>query len=133
VLLAAIEVSGLTLEEWTTRVKQPIAFHSGSSNGIVQAGRPEGVLFGETLVFTGSLRMLRREAAAIASQLGCDVAASVTTKTTILVVGQQDKQKVGHSGLSSKHQKALALRSAGHEIAILTENDFVSLLDQVAD
>lgn len=66
-------------------------------------GNPEGPLYGETIVFTGSLSIERREAAKIASDLGCSVDNSVTSKTTILVVGTQDKTILCGYEESSKH------------------------------
>ena len=45
-------------------------------------------------MFTGALGVPRREAADMAAAAGCDVAANVTNKTTLLVVGTQDKSKL---------------------------------------
>ena len=50
---------------------------------------------------------------------------SVTTKTDILVVGQQDYRKVGDSGMSHKQTKALQLLEKGKDIEILSESEFL--------
>jgi len=87
VMLAAIEESGISLEEWLTRVKHGIADSITYRNDIKKDGNPNGDLYGELLVFTGTLTMTRREAATMADNIGCAVSNSVTKKTTILVCG----------------------------------------------
>ena len=51
---------------------------------------------------------------------------SVTAKTDILVVGQQDYRVVGDSGMSSKQKKAITLLEKGQDIEILSEIEFLS-------
>jgi DNA polymerase III subunit epsilon len=84
---------------------------------------------GETIVFTGSLSMLRRDAADLAAEAGCDVADSVTRVTTILVVGDQDirTRAMGHVK-SSKHLKAEQMIAKGSPIRILGESDFQQMV-----
>ena len=83
ILVKAIEITGVSLDEWITSAK-PI---SGSSVGkVVRDANPDGVLFGEVIVFTGTLILRREEAAELAAKAGCTVDASVTKRTTILVV-----------------------------------------------
>ena len=55
----------------------------------------------------------------------CD---NVTSKTDVLVVGQQDYRVVGETGMSSKQQKALELLDKGQDIEILSETEFLSRL-----
>lgn len=129
ILLSAINKSGLDLEDWLQRVKQTIDPSTGSSGqAISRDGDPEGSLYGEVLVFTGALEMPRREAADLANSIGCQVGASVTKKTTLLVVGDQDVQKLHGHKKSSKHRKAEGLISQGAAIRILTESDFTELV-----
>ncbi len=129
VLLAAIRESGQNLEHWITRVNQPIVLGDGSpGTGIHRAGDPEGDLFGEVVVFTGVLELPRSEAATLAASVGCEVADSVTKKTTILVVGDMDVSKLAGHEKSSKHRKAEALAAEGHSIRIIRESDFMSLI-----
>lgn len=127
VLLHAINKTGIELDAWMTRVHQPI--DPTSTKPIKMSGNPEGVLAGEEMVFTGVLTLTRREAAAFATRAGCDVAAGVKKTTTILVVGDQDIQKlVGHEK-SIKHRKAEELIAKGHPIRILRESDFLHLVN----
>ncbi|MBA3314223.1 MAG: transposase [Planctomycetaceae bacterium] len=125
ILVRAIQTTGHTLVEWLERVKRPITASSNwSTTRISRDGNPEGPLFGEVLVFTGAMLMPRREAADLAAALGCEVAASVTKSTTLLVVGDQDiRMLLGHEK-SSKHRKAEALISKGQPIRVLRETDF---------
>jgi DNA polymerase III subunit epsilon len=85
---------------------------------------PDGVMFGEVVVFTGALSIPRLEAAEMAYKLGCNVDMGVTKNTTILVVGQQDLDLLAGYSKSSKHRKAEELIKKGQLIRIMSENDF---------
>lgn len=128
ILIAAVTESGLDLEGWLRRVRQPIdPTVSSSGSAIRREGNPEGALYGEVLVFTGALEISRREAADLAASIGCQVASGVTKNTTMLVVGDQDiKKLVGHEK-SAKHRKAEDLIEKGIPIRILKESDFKEL------
>ena len=129
VLLAAIEKTGLDVNAWLKRIKQPIDPENASSGAAIKRdGNPEGELYGEILVFTGALEIPRREAADLAASIGCTVAASVTKKTTLLVVGDQDISKLAGKEKSSKHLKAEQLIKKGQGIRILKESDFKELV-----
>lgn len=52
----------------------------------------------------------------------------VNKSTQILVVGQQDYRLVGEDGMSSKQEKAMALKDAGQDIEIMSEEQFLSML-----
>ncbi len=91
VLLKAMIESQFDIEGWLTRVNRPIG--TAESTTIKRDGNPNGLLFGEVIVFTGSLEIPRREAADMAAKIGCTVGQGVTKKTTILVVGDQDVTK----------------------------------------
>ncbi|MDW2204572.1 BRCT domain-containing protein [Vibrio sp. 1636] len=126
ILLAASEKQGLDVLETLTLVeKRP---KSSYRIDITKEGDPDGELYGEILVFTGSLQYPRKEAAEFAAKLGCSVKDSVTKKTTMLVVGDQDLSKLAGKKTSSKQLKAEKLISEGQEIRILLENDFMKLL-----
>ena len=129
ILLAASCKTGLDIDSWLKRIHQPIDPAAiGSGSAINRDGNPEGALFGEVLVFTGALEISRREAADLAATIGCQVAPSVTKKTTMLVVGDQDiKMPAGHEK-SSKHRKAEGLIAKGVSIRILKESDFKELV-----
>lgn len=92
---------------------------------------PEHPLYGVHICFTGKMeRMTRPEANKQAILVGAIPDKNVITKTNILVVGEQDWRIVGSDGLSNKMKKAQSLLEKGQEIEILTENDFVKLLEE---
>jgi DNA polymerase-3 subunit epsilon len=129
VLLAALRESKLDLDQWLYRVNQPIdPSISDNGNDVRRGGNPEGDLYGEVLVFTGALKLPRTEAADLAARAGCEVAANVTKKTTILVVGDQDVRRLAGHQKSSKHRKVEELISEGYQVKILQESDFESLV-----
>lgn len=122
IVLRALKDSGTPLNDWLQRVDRPIV------SRIALEGNPDGALYGETLVFTGALSMPRRQAADMAAAAGCKVASNVTKKTTILVVGDQDIQRLAGHTKSSKHRKAEKLLEKGHRLQIICESDFVRLI-----
>jgi len=128
VLLRAMKITGLDIEGWLRRVKQPIDLLIGEpSDSIAVEGNPDGPLAGEEIVFTGTLSMTRREAAVLAATLGCDVATSVKKTTTVLVVGDQDIRQLAGNEKSAKQLKAEELVGRGQPIRILKESDFLRL------
>lgn len=129
ILLAAIEATGLDVDDWLVRVEKPIHAHDGSHGApIVRDGNPDGALFGEVMVFTGRLQVPRREAADLAATVGCRVDSEVTKRTTMLVVGDQDVTKLAGHDKSSKHRRAEELIRDGQPIRTLRESDFVRLV-----
>jgi DNA polymerase III subunit epsilon len=127
ILLAAIEKTGMNLQEWLQRVEKPIGFPDQSYK-ISQDGNPEGAFYGEMMVFTGTLQIPRRMAADMAAKIGCTVVDGVNKKTSILVVGDQDVKKLAGHEKSSKHRKAEKLIAEGCQIRILRESDFKDLV-----
>jgi len=127
ILISAIQKSGLDLQSWLLRVKQPIDPNLNAT-GVARSGNPDGKLFGEVLVFTGALAIPRRDAAEMAARVGCEVASGVTKHTTLLVVGDQDVAKLAGHEKSSKHRKAEELILKGQRIRILRESDFAELV-----
>lgn len=92
-------------------------------------GNPEGPLYGEVCVFTGSLETLRSECVDRAAAAGCSVTTGVNSKTTLLVVGDRAKNLLNTYGSRSiKYRRALELQADGQDIKILTERDFWALL-----
>lgn len=125
VLLRAIAESGISLEGWVKRSLLPIG---GKVGRLSYQGNPSGALFGENLVFTGALKITRKEAAELAAQIGCTVTDYITEKTSILVTGDQDIAKLSAGQTkSSKHRKAEALIEDGSAIRIIGESDFMAL------
>jgi len=121
VLLRAVAESGLSAADWIERVDHP------THTKIERDGDPSGTLFGEILVFTGSLAMARRVAADIAAAAGCQVAEGVTKHTTLLVVGDQDIRKLAGQDKSHSHSKAEHLIAKGIPIRIICERDFLAM------
>lgn len=122
-----LKESELNIEEWYDF----ISLKNYSKNNINLEPNEQGGLFGETIVFTGSLSIPRNEAKIIASQLGCIVSNGVTRKTTMLVVGIQDTYKISGYEKSSKHRKAEELiESKKVDIRILSEEDFKSIINE---
>ena len=124
-LLRAVAETGLSPEQWLTRVTQPIHQPSeGHQQGNKRGGNPDGELFGEVLVFTGALTIPRGEAAGLAAAAGCRVDDGVTKHTTMLVVGDQDLRRLAGHDKSSKLRKAEQLIGEGQQIRIIGESDF---------
>ena len=89
----------------------------------------DGVFYGKTIVFTGSLVSMTRDNAAVtASKYGFSIGSSVTKKTDYLVVGIQDLHHLAGHEKSSKHRKAEELASEGLQIQIITEDDFLKII-----
>lgn len=99
----------------------------GTSSFKPSEGDPNGSLFGEFCVFTGTLSLTRKEAALIANSCGITVEKNVTKKTSILVVGMQDEYRLAGHDKSKKQRVAEDKISEGQELKILSENDFISL------
>ncbi|MCE9568962.1 MAG: hypothetical protein K8R10_02970 [Rhodocyclales bacterium] len=128
ILVRAMEAMGLDLAGWIERVKRPIDPNNNGS--VAQSGNPEGSLYGEVVVFTGALTVPRHEAAEMAARAGCETADGVTKHTTLLVVGDQDIRLLNGHEKSNKHRKAEELIAKGKPIRILTETDFLSMVNQ---
>lgn len=128
ILMSACTLTGLSPSDWLARVEQPIAPIKRAANPVTREGSPEGALAGEVVVFTGSLSMLRREAADLAADAGCEVDDRVTQKTTLLVVGDIDVTRTGGNAKSRKWQRAEELIADGQEIRILRESDFQKIV-----
>ncbi len=135
VVLHVCAHTGIDIEGWLERVHEripaPQSQRRGSGGPAPPArrdGNRDGHLHGQRVVFTGTLRIDRPEAAALAAQAGCQVVSSVSKRTTLLVVGVQNSSVLRGRDKSSKHRKAEALIENGAEILILSERDFMALL-----
>lgn len=128
-VLKILEEYNLTVEECIFKVNNSINVYRNGSSGISLTGNPDGPLFGENIVFTGSLFLTRAEAGKMAAELGCNVTNSVSKKTTILIVGTQDNFKLNGYKKSSKHRKAEELLLQGVDLKIMSEDDFRNLVN----
>ena len=128
VVLHACTATGFEIEEWLERVERPILPTAGTKKSARQEGNPGGPLYGEVVVFTGTLGIPRRTAEERAAAEGCQVADRVTKKTTMLIVGIQDRAALRGDKKSGKHKRAEELIRQGVQIRILSEQDFGNLL-----
>jgi len=93
---------------------------------------PKNPLFGMGVTFTGALGSMTRN---LAWQKVADCGGmpldSVTKKTNLLVFGHQDATVLAPgASLSSKFQKAVALKDKGADIEIVGEDDFLMMLQE---
>lgn len=130
VLIKAINETGLSIEDWLKRVRLPIDGLTYNRR-VIREGNPLGHLYGELLVFTGTICLPRAKASELAAEAGCDTSDSVTKDTTILVVGDQDLRKLAGHTISSKQHKAETMRLQGHPIRIIQERDFLELIKRI--
>lgn len=139
IVLRACAATETDIEAWLRRVKGPIFPSSArkasagrsryrAAQSVKREGNVDGALYGETIVFTGTLGIPRRRAAGIAADAGCNVATSVSKKVTMLVVGTQDERLRSYKK-SRKHREAEALIESGVEIQILSARDFFELTE----
>ncbi|GHU57157.1 hypothetical protein FACS189411_09900 [Bacteroidia bacterium] len=86
----------------------------------------DSIFYDKNICFTGTMKHIERQRA---KQMVADIGGipqdSVTQKTDILIVGQQDYRKVGETGMSSKQRKAIELIGKGQKIDIMSEEDFL--------
>ena len=132
IVLRACEATGLDIDGWMKRVKQPI-FPSVKRRKThtykIPDANYEGALCGEHIVFTGALIVPRRDAEEWAAEMGCQVHRGVSRKTTMLVVGVQEKERLGEGcDKSTKHRKVEDLIAQGQSIQILSEKDFLCII-----
>lgn len=131
ILIEAIKVSGISLDEWHERAGQPLGWNARAEKRPTRTPEADAPFTGETVVFTGKLeRLVRSEGADLAAAAGFTVDSLVTKRTTILVVGEQHLRRLKGDGKSSKHIKAEKLSLEGQSIRIIGEADFLNLVGQ---
>ncbi len=138
IVLRACDETGLDINGWMKRVGQPIFPAAKKRRNYKGRAIPdtniEGPLYGEHIVFTGALAALRRDAEGWAAEMGCQVHSAVSEKTTLLIVGIQDKERLGEGyDKSSKHRKAEELIAQGKSIQILSEKDFFGIIGKTTE
>ena len=126
------------IKAWFDRVNEPIIKRDSATRRVPQRkdirreGQHNGALAGENIVFTGTLQIPRWKAADIASAEGCNVQQNITTKTTMLVVGDVDRRLLRGREKSRRQMKAAKLIGAGQDIQIVSEADFGRLMSTVS-
>lgn len=121
VLLRAMEETGYSPLEWIKHCN----IHPRTN--IQREAGSDGPLIGESVVFTGALQIPRRDAANMAHEAGAAVERSVTKSTTLLVVGDQDIDRLAGHSKSRKHRQAERLIETGQPLRILGEADFMGM------
>ncbi|UAL42156.1 DNA polymerase III subunit epsilon [Shewanella inventionis] len=106
---------------------------SAKSSGANHKDYPPNELgkhYGQTIVFTGELSISRAEAFEAAAKVGLAIKSSVSKKTNYLIIGEQNENIVGASGISSKQIKAESLIDDGIDIQILDEDEFMTVAEE---
>lgn len=83
----------------------------------------------EVIVFTKEMNILKEEAKSLAINAGFNTQSRVTKKTTILVVGDKDEHKYPENKQSTNQIKADELNLKGQHILILTESEFMEMIE----
>jgi DNA polymerase-3 subunit epsilon len=92
---------------------------------------PEHPFYGQTVAFTGTLRSMRRRAAMQKIvDAGGACSTSVNEHTNFLVVGDQDFTRFKDGKKTTKLRKAELLMSLGYNIEVLTEDEFLRMLEE---
>ena len=95
---------------------------------------PDCPIYGVHCVITGKLeRFTRAEAMQLIADLGGINDNSVTKRTNLLILGNNDYCSTIKDGKSSKQKKAEAYRLSGQDIAIIPENEFYDMIAEYVD
>jgi len=90
----------------------------------------ENPFFEQTVVFTGTLQsMSRKEAQVKVLEIGGKCGSNVGLSTDFLIVGEQDYQRYGDGFKSSKMKKAEKFLAEGKTIELLTESQFLEMIN----
>lgn len=128
VVLRACRITNTEISDWLHLVNRPIFPPSEQVSVSRPEANPDGSLYGETILFTGELRVPRSKARELAAQAGCNVVDNASKKVSILVVGTQDESKLKGYEKSSKHRRIETLICNGARIDVLSESDFYEIL-----
>lgn len=92
-------------------------------------------LAGESVCFTGALQNMTRDVAQnLVRALGGTVTEAPTKKTTILVTGDFDARTLKPGAkFSGKLSKAFSMAASGAPVRIVTEDEFMQIVDITAD
>lgn len=134
IIQRAIEHTGSSLEELIELANRPRVRLRENSHIESMEGNPDGPLYGETVVFTGSLDRPRKDLRDVVVALGCNFADSLTRETTILVVGNYNNPTVLTTGKSGKLTKAEKLNKDGKaHIEIMSSDSFYMMMSEFTD
>lgn len=134
IIQQAIAHTGSSLEELIELANKPRIRLRENSHIESMEGNPDGPLYGETIVFTGSLDRPRKELRDVVVALGCNFADSLTRETTMLVVGNYNNPTVLTTGKSGKLTKAEKLNKDGKaHIEIMSSDSFYMMISEFTD
>lgn len=89
----------------------------------------DSYFYQKSVCFTGTCKWASRDTLLqTIADIGGYPQKGVNKSTQILVVGQQDYRRVGEDGMSSKQEKAMALKDAGQDIEVMSEEQFLCML-----
>jgi len=132
IIIRACSEHSLSIADWIERVGKPIfgtnpdgEAASRDRRDLRRTGNADGPLHGEVVVLTGGFELSRTEQANLAAQAGCEVANSITKKTTLVVVGDR---RFARGERSSKWRKAEQLAEQGLPVRVISESDFRALV-----
>ncbi len=123
-------VWGQIRKDLTVTRSSRTALHAKDFAPNTAGGDTDGPLYGQTVVFTGTLHsMTRREAFQLVSGVGARPGDGVTKATNILVVGEQDIARLAAGEtMSAKQRKAAKMRLDGQDIQLMSEMEFLRML-----
>lgn len=104
----------------------------GETPGTNPDADPQHPFYGQVMVFTGGLTMRREDAWAAVASLGATPEKGVNKRTTILVVGDGFTGNSVEEFHTGKAVKAVHWQAKGHTIEVLTEGDFLEMLEEKA-
>ncbi len=146
VMAGRVDVHGLATHHRVRVGSMAGGVYAGSASLVSSSGRelvaadanpdadPDGYLYGRVVVFTGALAsMIRQRAWDEVVRAGGRPEENMTKRTNVLVLGSFNPGSLRPgAGLSGKAQKALDLQAKGQEIELMTEADFLDVLDGVS-
>lgn len=129
VVVRAMDHTGLGLEDFfLPPIGMPARAYRKSEGSLKRTGDGDGPLLGECVAMTGDFTLTKSQMADAIAEAGGNVTATVTKKTTILVLGVQDPASFAGKPKSSKHIKADELIASGQPIRIMSQSEFMTLL-----
>ncbi len=90
----------------------------------------DNFFFNKVCVFTGILDIPRKEAMQKIVDVGGKVSDTLNRETNVLIVGTQDCLKTKENGKSNKMLKAEKYILKGQDLQIISENDFMELIEE---
>ena len=123
VVLRACTETGLDVRDWLERVHRPIDFSVGEPPDLMRTDVGDGLLHGETVAFTGSVKLMPSHTMhEMEARLECAVETEVNEGTTMLIVGESLVK-------TPKQRAADELAAQGRPIRILSEQELIDLVE----